>query len=99
VNQPTVSSTNAGNILTDGDPTVAGDQPTLIPVKGARAIVIDPDGVSLVDDDGGVLKAGDAITVRATVRNHSLEHTIVDSASIGLSALIIVDTAAITDTR
>ncbi len=95
-NQAQVASENAGSLLTDGDPLVPGAQPTVVPVKNARAIVIDPDTVRIIDDRGGVLLPGDTVTVRATVRNQSLEHVVLDGVELGVSALLDVVPEAVT---
>ncbi|HEY4220874.1 MAG TPA: hypothetical protein VGO62_06010, partial [Myxococcota bacterium] len=96
VNQATVESSE-GTLLTDGDETVAGEQPTQTPVKDERSLIIDPDTTTLSDDDGGLLQAGDGVTVRASVRNHSQEHALVSNAVVDVSALLDVD--PLTDAR
>ncbi|MCC7072306.1 MAG: DUF11 domain-containing protein, partial [Deltaproteobacteria bacterium] len=93
VNQATVESTDE-SLLTDAEPSVAGDQATTIPVRDARALVIDEATTSINDDDGGVLRAGDAVTVRTRVANRSLEDVLVRSLTIGVSAGLEVDEQA-----
>jgi uncharacterized repeat protein (TIGR01451 family) len=97
-NQGAVRS-REGTIRTDGDPGVAGAQPTLVPVREARALVIDEGTISITDDDGGVLEPGDAITVRARIQNRSLEPVRIQRLDIALSALLAPEGDSIGDAR
>ncbi|MBI1944390.1 MAG: DUF11 domain-containing protein [Deltaproteobacteria bacterium] len=94
VNQATVESSDE-SLLTDADPAVAGDQPTRVPVRGARALLLDERTTIITDDDGGALRAGDAVTVRTRLQNRSLEDVRVVALTIGLSAQLEVDEAVV----
>ena len=95
-NQATVASKD-GTLLSDGDPGLPGAQPTIVPVRGARGLVIEQDALSLVDDNGGALDAGDRVTVRAVIKNRSLEDVLLTDLAIGASVLLAVDAASLAD--
>ena len=83
-----------GELATDADPSSPGAQPLVIPVEGRVAVLIDEDTLQLTDDNGGVLVAGDRVTLRAPLKNRGISEALLREVVIGLSAGISVDVEA-----
>lgn len=93
-NQATVTSSEE-TLVTDAEPSVPGDQPTRVPVRGARALLLDENTTTLTDEDGGILRGGDRVLVRTRLVNRSLEAVRVDALTVGVSVLLDVDEASV----
>lgn len=71
-NQATVTSSE-GALLTDADPSSPGAQVTIVPIADAPSLLFDEGTLELLDDNGGALAPGDAVTVRARLHNRSVD--------------------------
>jgi len=66
--QGTITRPGVGEQQTDGDPSRAGAQPTVVSRTGAAADLAGS-GITLVDVNGGTLREGEEVLVTATLTN------------------------------
>jgi uncharacterized repeat protein (TIGR01451 family) len=82
-------------LATDADAASPGAQPLIIPVAGRVAVLFDDDTLQLVDDNGGVLLAGERVTLRAPLKNRGTVDALVRELALTLSSGLRVDAEAL----
>jgi uncharacterized repeat protein (TIGR01451 family) len=88
-NQALVSS-SAGEVLSDGDPTLPGAQPTVVPVADTNAVIAE--GATLLEDaNGGLLLAADPVRGRTVIRNGGTTAVQLSNLLLQVSGLLDLD--------
>jgi len=82
-------------IPTDADPSSPGAQPLIIPIADRAALLFDDNTLQLVDDNGGVLLAGETVTLRAPLKNRGTVDGLVRELALTLSPGLRVDADAL----
>ena len=72
VNQAQITA-QGQDLRSDGDPAVPGVQPTVVPVQGRVPVLFDEQTVQLIDENGGVLQAGETLLLAVALKNRGVD--------------------------